>query len=309
VAVVNRLPVLNPGYNPAVWAADKPPPDHKDRVGANRRSVLPGYFDAMGIPLLRGRGIEASDTAQAPKVLVINETMARKLFPNEDPLGRPVKIWDEDDHYEVVGIVGDVRVGGLQYAPWLTMYGPYSQQPTLTMRLAIRTAYDATSLAEAVRNVVWSHDRDVPIAGLTSMDEIISRTVSNEKVVALSVTLFASVAMLLAAFGLYGVLAYYVSLRTHEIGICMALGADTGDIIRPILRRGFKLVVTGIALGLIGALWATRLFQQILFEVAPTDATTFVLVSVFFAAVALGACLIPARKALRVDPVTALAEQ
>ena len=141
------------------------------------------------------------------------------------------------------------------------------------------------------------------------MDEVIARTVSNDKVVALSVTLFASVAVLLAAFGLYGVLAYTVSLRTHEIGICMALGAEAGDIIRPILRRGFSLVATGIALGLVGAFWATRLIQQILFEVAPTDATTFAVVSIFFAAVALVACLIPARKALQVDPVTTLAKQ
>ncbi len=309
VAVINRLPVKNPGYNPAVWAADRPPPDHEDRVGANRRCVLPGYFDAMGIPLLRGRGIDASDTARAPKVLVINETMARRLFPNEDPLGRPVRIWQDDDHYEVVGIVGDVRVGGLRHAPWLTMYGPYSQQPTLTMRLAIRTAYEPTALAEAVRNVVWGQDRDVPVTELTSMDDVIARSVSDEKVVALSVTLFASAAVLLAAFGLYGVLAYFVSLRTHEIGICMALGAEAGDIIRPILRRGMSLVAVGIALGLVGAFWATRLIQQILFEVAPTDATTFVVVSVFFAAVAFGACLLPARKAVRVDPVTALAKQ
>jgi putative ABC transport system permease protein len=308
VAVINQLPILHPGNNPAVYAADRPPPDYEDRVGANRRAVLPGYFDAMGIPLLHGRGIDASDTAQARKVLVINETMARRLFPNEDPLGRPVKIWQDAD-YEVVGIVGDVRVGGLQYAPWLTMYGSYFQQPTLTMRLAIRTAYEPTSLAEAVRSVVWNHDRDIPVAGLTSMDEIIARTVSNEKVVALSVTLFASVAMLLAAFGLYGVLSYYVSRRTHEIGIRIALGADGGDVMRPILRRGISLVASGMVLGLAGAFWVTRLFQQILFDVAPTDATTFVVVSVFVAAVALGACLIPARKALRVDPVTALAEQ
>ncbi len=189
------------------------------------------------------------------------------------------------------------------------MYGSYFQQPTLTMRLAIRTAYEPTSLAEAVRSVVWSHDRDVPVAGLTSMDEIIARNVSNEKVVALSVTLFASVAVLLAAFGLYGVLAYYVSRRTHEIGICIALGAEAGDVIRPILRRGMSLVAAGIVLGLVGAFWATRLIQQILFDVAPTDATTFVVVSVVFAAVALVACLIPARKALQVDPVTALAAQ
>ena len=187
VAVINQLPIRNPGNNPLVYAADRPPPDPNDRIGANRRTVLPGYFDAMGIPLLQGRGIDASDTAQAPKVLVINETMARTLFPNEDPLGRPVKIWQDVD-YEVVGVVGDVRVSGLQYAPRLTMYGSYFQQPTLTMRLAIRTAYEPTSLAEAVRNVVWSHDRDVPVAGLTSMDEIIARTVSNDKVVALSVT-------------------------------------------------------------------------------------------------------------------------
>jgi putative ABC transport system permease protein len=308
VAVINQLPIRNPGNNPRVYAADRPPPDPNDRIGAYTRTVLPGYFDAMGIPLLHGRVIDASDIAQAPRALVINETMARKLFPNEDPLGRLVNIRKGVD-CEVVGVVGDVRVEGLRYTPRLVMYGSYFQQPTLTMRIAIRTAYEPTSLAEAVRNAVWDQDRDVPVAGLLSYDEIIARTVSNDKVIALSVSLFASVAVLLAALGLYGVLAYYISRRTHEIGICIALGAEAGDVIRPILRRGISLVVTGIALGLVGAFWATRLFQQLLFDVATTDATTFVVVSVFFVVVALVACLIAARKALQVDPVTALAAQ
>jgi putative ABC transport system permease protein len=308
VAVINQLPIRNPGNNPRVYAADRPPPDPNDRIGAYTRTVLPGYFDAMGIPLLHGRVIDASDIAQAPRALVINETMARKLFPNEDPLGRLVNIRKGVD-CEVVGVVGDVRVEGLRYTPRLVMYGSYFQQPTLTMRIAIRTAFEPTSLAEAVRNAVWDQDRDVPVAGLLSYDEIIARTVSNDKVIALSVSLFASVAVLLAALGLYGVLAYYISRRTHEIGICIALGAEAGDVIRPILRRGISLVVTGIALGLVGAFWVTRLFQQLLFDVATTDATTFVVVSVFFVVVALVACLIAARKALQVDPVTALAAQ
>ena len=308
VAVINQLPIRDPGNNITVYAADRPPPDPNDRIPAYRRTVFPGYFDAMGIPLLHGRGINTFDTAQTPRVLVINETMARTLFPNEDPLGRMVDI-QRDVDYEVVGVVGDVRVSGLRRSPRLAMYSSYFQQPTLIMRLGIRTAIEPTSLAKAVQSAVWNLDRDVPVVGLLSIDEIIARTISNDKVVALSVTLFASVALLLAAFGLYGVLAYYVSRRTHEIGICIALGAEAGDVIQPILRRGMLLVATGIALGLVGAFWATRLLQQILFDVAPADAATFVVVSIFFAVVALVACLIPARKALQVDPVAALAAQ
>jgi putative ABC transport system permease protein len=308
VAVINQLPIRDPGNNITVYAADRPPPDPNDRIPAFRRAVLPGYFEAMRIPLLSGRGIDATDTAGARPVLVINETMARTLFPGEDPLGKPVYI-QQDVNYEVVGVVGDVRIEGLRRRPRLAFYSSYLQQPTLTMRLAIRTAIEPASLVEGVRNAVWNRDRDIPVAGLSSMDEIIARRVSSDRVVAISVTLFASVAALLAAFGLYGVLAYYVSRRTHEIGLRVALGAGARDILLQVMKRGLLLVAAGIALGLVGAYWTSRLLQQLLFGIAPTDASTYVAVSLFFALVALVACLIPARKALKVNPVSALAVQ
>jgi predicted permease len=315
VAVINQLPIRDPGNNIGVYAADRPPPDPNDRKPAFWRTTLPGYFEAMGIPLIHGRGIEAGDMVQAPRILVINETMARTLFPDEDPLGRLVSVpgffmnVQQDVDYEVVGVVGDVRLEGTRYTPRMAMYASYYQQPTLTMRLAIRTAIEPTSLAESIRNVVWNHDRDIPVVGLESMETIIARTVSSDKVVALSVALFASVAVLLAALGLYGVLAYYVSRRTHEIGVRVALGAGARDVIMQVLKRGLHLVTVGIVLGLVGAFWASRLLQQLLFDVAPTDAATFVVVSLFFAVVALIACLIPARKALNVNPVNALAAE
>ena len=309
VAVISQLPIRDPGNNIAVYAADKPPPDPEDPIpAAFRRSVLPGYFEAMGIPLLYGRGLDASDTAQARRVVVINETMARTLFPGENPLGRPVDI-QRDVDYEVVGVVGDVRIEGLHSRRRLAFYTSYLQQPTLSMRLALRTAMDPTSLAEVVRKTVWNRDRDIPVAGLSSMDAVIARKVSNDKVVTLSVTLFASVAMLLAACGLYGVLAYYVSRRTHEIGVRIALGARAGDLLTQVMKRGLQLVAAGIALGLVGASLASRFFQQILFGIEPTDAATYVVVGSFFALVALAACWIPARKALAVDPVKALSAE
>jgi len=309
VAIISRLPILNSGFNMGVYAADRPEPDARDKRAAFWRTVLPGYFDAMGIPLLKGRAIESSDVGDAPLALVINETMAEFLFPGEDPLGRLVHVWTEGADYEVVGVVGDVRHEGVKRAPRLAMYASYLQHPTLTMRVGIRSAIEPASLVTTVRDVVWSHDRDIAVSGLTSMDEIISRKVADDKVITISVTLFAGVAVLLAALGLYGVLAYYVNRRSHEIGIKVALGADASQVIRPIVNRGLSLVAVGIGLGLIGAFWSARVLQRLLFDVAPTDVPTFVGVGLFFAVVALVACLLPALKALRVDPVTVLSAQ
>jgi len=310
VALINMLPIRNPGNNIYVYAADRPPADPNDRDIAYTRTVFPGYFDAMGIPLLRGRGIERSDVAESPRVLVINETMAATLFPDEDPIGRLVVVdQGEAVTYEVVGVVGDVRVSGPRYNPRLAMYGSYFQRPIYTMRMAIRTAIEPTSIARDLRRIVWSQDRDIPLDELSTMSDLIARSVSRERVMALSLTLFAAVAMSLAAIGLYGTLAYYVSRRVNEIGIRVALGAASGDIVRRVLKRGLLLGVIGIAAGLVGAFWATRLIQQMLFTIEPTDPVTFAAVSAFFALVALVACLIPAWRALRVDPLTALAAQ
>jgi predicted permease len=309
VAVINQLPIRNPGNNILVHATERPPPDLHDRRPAFWRTILPGYFAAMGIPLLHGRGIESSDLGDAPRAMVINETMARTLFPNEDPLGKLVSVSRNDSTYEVVGVVGDVRIEGAKFAPRMAMYLSYMQPPTLTMRVGVRTAIEPASLATEVRDAVWNRDHDVPVTGFESMNEVIARRVSDDKVVAISVTPFSTVAVLLAALGLYGVLAYYVSRRSHEIGIKVALGADAVQVMRPILRRGLSLVAVGLVLGLAGGFWATRALQRILFNVAPTDVATFVFVCVFFSVVALVACALPALKALRVDPLIALAAQ
>jgi len=306
VAVVNQLPIRNPGNNYLVHATERPPVDLHDREAAFWRTILPGYFAAMGVPLLHGRGIESSDHADAPYVTVINETMARKLFPDQDPLGQLVTVSGDDAPYEVVGVVGDIRNQGAKYSQRMTMYLPYMQFPTLTMRVGVRTAIDPVSLAAEMRDAVWKSDRDVPVTGIESMEMIAARSVSDEKVVAISVTLFAAVAVLLAALGIYGALSYYVNRRQHEIGIKVALGADRGQVLRPILSRGFSLVVVGVGLGIVGSFWITRLLQQVLFDVAPTDPSTFVFACLSFGCVALVACLIPARRALKVDPVTVL---
>jgi putative ABC transport system permease protein len=234
--------------------------------------------------------------------------MAETLFPDEDPIGQQVVVdQGEDVAYEVIGVVGDVRVSGPRNNPRLAMYGSYYQRQLYTMRVAIRTAVEPTAIARELRQKVWSQDRDIPIDELSTMTDLIARTVSRDRVMAISLTVFAAVAMSLAAIGLYGVLAYYVNRRIHEIGIRVALGAGGRDIVRLVLRRGLALVGVGIILGLVGAFWVTRLIQQMLFTIEPTDPATFVTVSVFFAVVALIACLIPAWKALRVDPLSALA--
>ncbi|UCG85778.1 MAG: ABC transporter permease [Gemmatimonadota bacterium] len=307
VALINQLPVRTPGNNIYVYAADRPPTNPTDRDVAFTRTVFPGYFDAMGIPLLRGRDVEPSDVADSPPVLVVNETMAQTLFPDEDPIGRQVVVdMGQDVSFEVIGVVGDVRISGPRYNPRLAMYGSYFQRPYYNMGIAVRTAVAPTSIARALRAAVWSQDRDIPVTDLSTMSDLIARTVSRDKVMALSLTLFAAVAMSLAAIGLYGVLAYYVSRRAHEIGIRVALGAGARDIVRLVLRRGVALVVVGILLGLVGAFWITRLIQQMLFMIEPTDPATFVTVSMFFAVIGAIACLIPAWRALRVDPLTAL---
>ena len=264
----------------------------------------------MGIPLLRGRSIDRSDGAESPLVLVINETMAQTLFPEEDPIGRQVVVdVGQEVTFTVIGVAGDVRVSGPRYNPRLAMYGSYFQRPLLVMEAAIRTGVEPSSIGQAVRSAVWNQDRDIPVAELSSMQDLLARSVSSDRIMAMSLAMFATVAMSLAAIGLYGVLAYYVSNRAREIGIRIALGAGAASIVRLVVQRGAILVAAGIVLGLVGAFWITRLIQQMLFDVQPTDPATFIFVSLFFAAIALVACLIPAWRALRVDPLEALAAE
>ncbi len=307
--LVSALPIRNGGNNVGAWDPSHPPADASQVRLAYQRIVKPGYFAAMGIPIRRGRDMQATDVATAPRVMVINETMARTLFPGEDPLGRQVAIDVGDDpggtRFEVVGVVGDVHESGLASGPQMVMYFSYEQRPQATMRLAVRTAGDPSALVRPLRNALTQMDSDIPFAEPRTMDDVLAGSVSSPRTIATALTAFAGVALFLAALGLYGVLAYYVSRRGHEIGVRMALGARARNVFGLVLGQGFLLVGIGLLLGIAGAIVGSRFLQQFLFEVNPRDPATFIGVPLFFAAVALAACLIPAWRAWRVDPVEA----
>jgi putative ABC transport system permease protein len=273
------------------------------------RTIMPGYFETMGIPLLAGRSLDATDTSEAPMVMVINETMAESLFPDENPIGLEVVIdADEAVAFQVVGLVGDVRMGSLASDPRSAMYLSYYANRQSRMGIALRTEGDAAALAPAVRSTVHQLDPNIPVTEFDTMESIIanSSTVSSSRMVTRSLGLFAAVALLLATVGLYGVLAHYVSQRSHEIGVRVALGAQGANVLKMILGRGMILVGIGLILGIAGAIGGVRFLEQQLYGVEQTDPLTFVSVSAFFVIVATIACLLPAWRATRVDPIIAL---
>jgi predicted permease len=275
---------------------------------AYQRRVLPGYFASLGVPILGGRDLEATDDAAAPPVVVLSESLSRDLFGDRDPLGATVAIdqgGDEPAIREVVGIVGDVKVQSLAASVDFAMYFPYLQAASARMGLAVRTRGDMSGVVSAVREVLRGLDPDVPLDAVTTMEEAISSSVSSERTIAVALTLFAAVALLLASVGLYGVLAYQVSRRFHEIGVRMALGASASKVTREVVVGGLRLTVLGLLVGLPGAWLAGRLVQGMLFRVDPADPMTLAGVVWFVATVALAACVLPAHRAARVDPVEA----
>jgi putative ABC transport system permease protein len=309
--MVIQLPLRDPGNNVRVWPADQPPVDAGDANVAYTRRVLPGYFEAMRIPILAGRAIEATDRAGQVDTLVISQSLAKALFPGENPLGRRVVAdvgGDRGLTFEVVGVVGDARLSWIGGDPGLAMYHSFYQLPSLTMRIAIRTALVPESIAGALRSRVRNLDRDVPIEEVTSMEAVIRESVAPVRNVAGVLSAFSTLAVLLAAIGLYGMLAAYVTQRTHEIGVRIALGARPGDVLRLVLKRGFVLVGIGLALGIVAALVSTRVIRDQLYGIAPTDSATYASVSALFLGVALVACALPAWRAARVDPIEALRE-
>jgi len=308
--LISQLPIRDPGNNIYVYDARKPPVATRDADLAYTRNVIPGYFRTMEIPLLAGRLFDATDAASGPPVMVIDETFAETVFPDESPLGKQVVIdFGQPVTAEVVGVVGGVKVSNLRYDNQPTMYFPFTQMASRTMRIAIRTGADTAGVVSGFRGVVRRLDPNLPIVDLDTMDALIAASFADDRVVAGSLTLFAAVALVLAIVGLYGVLAYYVVQRRREIGVRLAIGAQQGRILRWILVRGMTLVVIGVLLGVAGAFAATRLIESLLFGVESVDLVTFVGVSVLFAVVAMAACLIPSWRATRVDPVIALSAE
>jgi putative ABC transport system permease protein len=270
-------------------------------------SVTPNYFRTMRIPLLSGRDVADTDTPEQPLVAVINETMARRFWPHQDAVGRRFKHNDPDAKWiTVIGVVGDVREFGLAYPPIPEAYYPESQNTSSGLVLVVRAANDPQGQVSAIRHALHELDKDLPWYGVQTLPEMVSQSSREKRFVALLLALFATLALALASVGIYGVVSYSVSQRTREIGIRMAFGAEVRNVLGMVLRQVLLLVFAGVAAGLLGAWALSRYATSILYAVRATDFTTYILAALLMAAVALAACLVPARRAARVDPMVAL---
>lgn len=269
--------------------------------------ATPDYFQTLQIPLQAGRMFTDQDTLQSTKVVIINEMLARRLWPNESPIGRRFTIWrDEKFPREVVGVVGDTKES-LDKETGNQMYVPYAQDPTWgSLSLVVRTNGEPSALAGPVRDAIRVVDKGIPNYNLKTMNDVVSNSAAPRRVPMLLLSAFAGAAMLLAMLGIYGVTSYYVTQRTHEIGVRMALGAQVVDVLRLVLSRAMALATIGIVIGVAGAVAVTRYLRSMLFEVKPIDVVTFIGVALILAAVVLVACLIPARRATKIDPLEAL---
>jgi putative ABC transport system permease protein len=319
--VLSRVRAL-PGVQSAAVVADVPLTGNEDGFGfsvegepdvpGQRREarfnvVGPGYFSTLGVPLIAGRDFGGSDNLSAPTVVVINRAMLQQFWPNQNPIGKRIST-NNKNWYTVVGIAGDVRQRGLESRPKPEVYISYLQDPYQWpyLSMLVRASSDPLKLFPAIEEAVWSVDKDQPVSQPITMDQVRSDSIAQPRVTALLLGLFAALALALASIGLYGVVSRSALERTHEIGVRMALGAPRRGIFRLIVGQGMTLALAGAALGLTGALATTRVLSTLLFNVRPTDLTTFCAVSLLLIAVAALASYLPARRAARIDPMAAL---
>jgi putative ABC transport system permease protein len=311
-------------YSFAILGHPAPPPENRPRAGYSE--VSPGIFSTLKIPLVKGRYLDQHDTEAAPWVIAINQSFARKFFPNEDPIGQQILLRydpypvDELRPRQIVGIVGDVKHFGLGEETPPFVYAPFTQQPAvfpggaarahlhkaLVLRIASGPMNGLKSLGVRVKQALAEIDPNQPVTNIMTMEDVLSASLGDYRFYMELLGIFAGVAVLLAAVGIYGVMSYSVSERTHEIGIRMALSARPGDVLGLVTKLGFKLTSIGVAIGVALAFVVTRLISTFLFGVKPTDPLTYAAVALSLAAIALLACYVPARRAMQVDPMVAL---
>jgi putative ABC transport system permease protein len=306
VAAVSALPMYPVGIDFALpFTVDgRPASPNGEEPRADIRMATPGYFETMKMALIRGRFIDGRDRAGAPGAMVINETMARRYFDGDDPIGRVVR--NPHGSAEVVGIVGDVKHYGLDSQPRAELFMPAWQQPLNGMTFIVRTASDPKAFVDAIRREVLSVDAEQPVYDARAMVDVVARSVFLPRISMVLLVAFAATALILAAVGIYGVVSYTVSERTRELGVRMALGADAGRTLRLVLGRSMALVIGGTACGILASIAVTRVIGGLLYEVSPLDPLVFVGVSVLLAASGLAASFVPAWRATRVDPIVAL---
>jgi len=308
--MVLNLPLNGGGFSVGrSFIREGHPMTTEESANASYLVTTPDYFRTMEIPLLAGRNFNDRDTENSPMVVIISETMARRYFGSkEDSIGKRITIWrDEKFPREIVGVVGDTKPSTLDADADAQTYVAYTQDATWnSMALAVRTNGEPSLMTAAVRHEVLAIDKDQPIYNIKTMEDVVINSVGSRRVSVLLFSVFASIALVLAALGIYGVMAYSVAQRTHEIGVRLALGAQVSDILRLVIRQGMTLALIGVGAGLVGALFLTRVMRSLLFGVSATDPFIFALVAVLFGIVALAACYIPARRATRIDPMIAL---
>ena len=305
---VNILPV-NSGNTTRFYIDGDPVPAPGKETEANIRTVSDDYFQALGVPLLAGRTFDTSDKPNGRGVVIIGKTIADRMFAGRNPVGMGLRYSSfSGDPDLIVGVVGDVKITGLDEAVKPVLYYPFRQSASTFSNLVVRTTSDPTALAGSIRNEVRNLEPNAAILNVRTMDEMIAQTPASfmRRFPALVISIFAGVALLLASIGIYGVVSYSVSQQTHYIGVRMALGARPSDILRMVLKQGLLLALLGVGIGVLAALGLTRLLSTLLYEVSANDVGTFAIVTGALFAVALLACYLPARRATKVDPLTAL---
>ncbi|HEV2706869.1 MAG TPA: ABC transporter permease [Pyrinomonadaceae bacterium] len=306
--VVSYLPFASLGARTDFAVEGRPAALPGQEPGTDVRVTDENYFAAMNIPVLRGRGFTTQEATEDRKVVIINEALARKYFPNEDPLGKRliIQMKKDPEPTEIIGIVRDAKYDKLEGETYPMVYWTYPHLPYTTMTLVMRTNGDPTALAAAAQREIQAIDKDQPVADVRTMESWVGESISRARFGTMLLTVFAGVALVLAAVGIYGVMSYSVTQRTHEIGIRIALGAQTRDVLRLVVGQGMLLIIIGLVLGLVAAYALTRVMTSMLYGVSATDPLTFASISVLLASIALLACYIPARRATRVDPMIAL---
>lgn len=305
-ALTDRVPLTGQLTPAPVAVAGRPLPPLSERPHANRHLISPKYFSTLGIPVRAGRDFDERDSARVPHVAIVNETFARQHFPGEDPIGRTLITGMGQLPSQIVGVVADVRAASLNAPPVAEYFLPALQRPETFTNILIRTNIGPAAMAPVVREALRTVDPDLPLLQPQALATRIARTVADRTLALVLLAGFAALALVLASLGVYSVMAYLVAFRTGEIGLRMALGASSGNVMRMVLAHGRRLTLAGIVLGIAGALAVTRLMRQALFEVDPADPRVYLALSVTLLAVAECAAWLPARRATRIDPVIAL---
>src|SRR6185436_19117278 len=308
-ALVRAVPFSGNGGTVAYNVEGQPQPDPASAPQALFHLVTPDYFKTMRIPILEGRDFTDRDDLTTPLVAVVNETFARRVFPDEDAIGKHITTPQTKGPITIVGVVGDAKHYTSTEPQRAQLYAAHYQVPLIFSSLVARTNVAPMSITDSVRKAIWAVDKDQPVWSIYSLETAVDRTQGQSRFLALLLGIFASVALLLAGVGIYGVTSYGVAQRTHEIGIRLALGASGERVLREIVVRGAKLTMVGVAAGLIGAVVMGRLAAALLFGVTPTDPAALAGAATVLTAIAIAATYLPARRAAKVDPVVALAEE